>query len=215
MILALPISLAAAHVLGQERPWGEETARSQPAPRREAILRLAGHQPPEAAERNETPERSPGQLGPRGAERTKPVAPAAEGAQRGTKGPHRPLLSTFASLAVVLGLFLLVTWWLRRYLPGGSAPPPADVLEVLGRANIGHKQPVYLVRFGKGLLLVATGASGGLETLAEVTDPEEAARLAGMCQPAHSKGPASEFRDFFRAAAAQPPRATKAEDRRG
>ena len=88
------------------------------------------------------------------------------------------------------------------------------MLEVLGRGVIGHKQPVHLVRFGKGLLLVAANTSG-LETLAEVTDPEEVARLAGICQKAHPKSPAAEFRDFFQSAAGHPPRATKAEDRRG
>jgi flagellar biogenesis protein FliO len=93
-----------------------------------------------------------------------------------------PSASTMiGSLAIVVGLFLLVAWVLRRGMPKQPRTLPAGILEVLGRAPLVGRQQVHLVRLGNKLLLLAITPSG-IETLSEVTDPMEIDRLAGMCQ---------------------------------
>ena len=58
------------------------------------------------------------------------------------------LLTTFGSLAVVLGLFFLVAWVMRRNLPARSGALPGDVLEVLGRSTLAGKHQLHLIRLG-------------------------------------------------------------------
>ena len=133
---------------------------------------------------------------------------AAEGAATRSTGP---VVTMLASLAAVLGVFLLVTWFVRRHLPRGAGPLPTDVLEVLGRATIGHKQPLSLLRLGDRLLLVAIHPAGA-ETLAEITDPDEVTRLVGLCRQAQPQSASGAFRQVLQQMS-NPQRATKAEDR--
>src|SRR5207245_7896741 len=113
--------------------------------------------------------------------------------------PHTPgaVITSLGSLALVVGAFPFVMWFVRRHLPRGAGPLPSDVLEVLGRATIAHKQPVSLVRLGDQLLLVAIHA-GSAETLAEITDPDEVTRLVGICQQARPQSATSAFRQVLR-----------------
>ena len=87
----------------------------------------------------------------------------------------------FGSLAVVLGLFLGLVWFLRRGLPKAARLLSSDVVEVLGRSPLAGRQQMHVIRFGNRLLLVAVSPSGA-ETLAEISDPAEVDRLAGICQ---------------------------------
>jgi flagellar biogenesis protein FliO len=116
-----------------------------------------------------------------------------------------------ASLAVVLGLFFLVILLVRRHLPKGMGPLPSDVLELLGRAPVGQKQSVTLLRLGDRLLLVAISAAG-IETLSEITDPDEVTRLVGICRQAQPQSATTAFRQVLQQMSG-PPRAAKAEDR--
>ena len=49
-------------------------------------------------------------------------------------------------LALVLGLFFLVVWALRRASPNSSATLPGEVLETLGRAPLANRQQVLMLR---------------------------------------------------------------------
>jgi flagellar protein FliO/FliZ len=113
-----------------------------------------------------------------------------------------PSLTTVAgSLALVLGIFFLVVWLLRHTAPNGPGTLPAEVFEVLGRAPLANRQHVHLLRCGNRLLLVSVGSVGtgsGAKTLAEVTDPEEVERLAGLCRPVRPGRPAASLRQMFR-----------------
>jgi len=133
---------------------------------------------------------------------------SADGEKARSSGP---VVTTLASLAVVVGLFLLVMWFVRRHLPRGMGPLPSDVLEVLGRSSIGHKQPAALVRLGDRLLLVAAGGSG-LTTLAEITDADQVTRLVALCHQSRPHSASAAFRQVLEQMS-QPPRAGKAEDR--
>ena len=106
------------------------------------------------------------------------------------------LSTMLVSLAVVLGLFFLVAWTLRRSLPRTAQRLPREVVEVLGQAALAHRQQAQLVRLGNKLLLVSVSSSGA-ETLAEVTDPVEVARLAALCRGPSGAAAAANFRDVF------------------
>lgn len=106
------------------------------------------------------------------------------------------LITVASSLAVVLGLFSVVVWALRRSGPPGGLLLPGEVLEVLGRASLAHRQQVYLLRCGRKLLLVSVTPAGA-ETLSEIIDPPEVDRLAGLCRQAHPQSATAAFRQIL------------------
>jgi flagellar biogenesis protein FliO len=122
-------------------------------------------------------------------------------------GADRPdglpsLVAIGSSLAVVLGLFFVVAWVMRRAAPGGSAPLPKEAVEVLGRAPLSNREQMHLVRCGSKLLLVAVGPTG-VETMTEITDPDEVNRLAGLCRQSHPGSATTAFRQVFQQLAKQ------------
>lgn len=140
-------------------------------------------------------------LTPPGADRSLPLAkPGADGDARRSGSSIATILG---SLGIVLGLFLLVVWMLRRAMPRTSHNLPAGMVEVLGRASLTNRQHVHLVRCGNKLLLICILPSG-IETLTEITDPLEVDRLAGLCQQSPSNSTTAAFRQVFSDLAAQP-----------
>ena len=134
--------------------------------------------------------------------------PLAESQRAKPAGGLMALLSVGSSLAIVLGLFLLLAWGMRKAAPRGSIILPSEVFEVLGRAPLGARQQVQLLRCGSKLLLVSV-TPGGAETLTEVTEPTEVDRLAGLCHQAHPHSATAAFRQIFeqfatRSGASQP-----------
>jgi flagellar biogenesis protein FliO len=126
-------------------------------------------------------------LGSGGRSRGEPARPA---------GGLPAAVTVAGSLAVVLGLFLLVAWAMRRATPRGSALLPSEVFEVLGRAHLAGRQQAHLLRCGRKLLLVSV-TPAGIETLTEVTEPLEVDRLAGLCRQAQPHGATAAFRQIF------------------
>jgi len=106
------------------------------------------------------------------------------------------LLTMGASLVLVLGLFLIVAWLLRRATPGNVAVLPKEVFEILGRAPLASRHQVHMVRCGRKLLLLSA-SPGGIETLAEIDDPAEVDRLAGLCVQAQPGSASMVFRQVF------------------
>lgn len=111
-------------------------------------------------------------------------------------GGLRSLVSVASSLAVVLGLFFVVAWVMRRATPGGSAMLPGEVVEVLGRTVVSGRQQLQLLRCGNKLLLVSVTPTG-VETLTEITEPDEVNHLAGLCRQAHPDSASATFRQVF------------------
>jgi flagellar biogenesis protein FliO len=111
-------------------------------------------------------------------------------------GEVPPLVAGAASLGIVLSLFLLVTWVARRSMPKGAGFVPREAVEVLGRAPLAGRQQVHLVRCGNKILLVAMTPTG-VETLTEITDPDEVDRLAGICQHMSPARATASFRQMF------------------
>ena len=100
------------------------------------------------------------------------------------------------SLAVVLGLFFVVTWVMRRTAPGTPGLLPSEVVEVLGRAALAGRQQVHLIRLGGKLVLVSVSPTG-IETLSEVTEADEVQRLVGLCRHNHPSSATAVFRRVF------------------
>lgn len=101
----------------------------------------------------------------------KPSAPTPSGA----------LTTVGGSLALVLGLFLVIAWCTRRFSPTGSAILPKEAVELLGRTSLAARQQAHLVRIGNKLLLVAISPAGA-ETLTEISEPTEVENLTALCR---------------------------------
>jgi flagellar biogenesis protein FliO len=101
-----------------------------------------------------------------------------------------------SSLGIVIGIFLLLVWILRRAAPPGLARLPNEAFELLGRAPLAGKQQVHLLRCGNKLLLVSV-TPAGTETLTEITEPLEVDRLAGLCRQNQPHSSTAAFRQIF------------------
>jgi flagellar biogenesis protein FliO len=150
----------------------------------------------------------PAPLEPPGTPPPIPLAPRSRSKEGGAAGEVAragglPSVVTIgSSLTLVLGLFLVVAWLMRRAVPGGSALLPGEVLEVLGRAALAGRTQVHLVRLGNKLLLVSI-STASVETLAEITDTDEVTRLAGLCRQAQPGSTTAAFRQVLQQLAGQ------------
>jgi flagellar biogenesis protein FliO len=125
-----------------------------------------------------------------------PSGAKGKGPTSTAKTSSQSLVTVAVSLAIVLGLFFLVAWLMRRGMPRGGQTLPTDVLEVLGRMPLPGRQQLQLLRFGNKLLLVSL-APGVAETLAEISDPTEIDRLTGLCQQSRSGSATAVFRNML------------------
>ncbi|HMP07875.1 MAG TPA: flagellar biosynthetic protein FliO, partial [Lacipirellulaceae bacterium] len=101
-----------------------------------------------------------------------------------------------AAVAAVAALYLACSWMLRGGKPASSGALPAEAFAVLGRAPLTSQSFAQLVRLGNKLVLLAVGANGAT-ALAEVTDPEEVDRIAGLCHSAGRGGSSAEFQQVL------------------
>jgi flagellar biogenesis protein FliO len=105
--------------------------------------------------------------------------------------------STISALALVLGLFFMGAWVLRKGAKKKTSALPAAVVNVLGRVTIAPKQFAELLRVGNKLVLVAITPEGP-KPITEVTDPAEVDRLMGLCQQQDPRSPSRAFEHVFR-----------------
>ncbi len=132
-----------------------------------------------------------------------PLAPRRQRSERELLEPRAmpgnsgTLTTVVGSLAVVLGLFFVVAWCMRRSLPASMTRLPSEVVEMLGRAPLAGKQNLHLLRVGGKLVLVVVTPFGA-ETLTEVTHPDEVERLIALCKQNSGHGPTAEFRAVLR-----------------
>ncbi len=110
-----------------------------------------------------------------------------------------------AGLAVVVGLFIVCMWMLRRGGPKPNGALPADAFAVLGRAPLSPQTFAHLLRVGNKLVLVAM-TPGGVQPLTEVTDPMEVDRLTGLCAGVRGHGPSAEFQQVLAQLSREPAR---------
>lgn len=134
---------------------------------RSAPLRLA---PPDAASAREI---------------SKPKSPTATSA----------VTSVVGSLGVVLGVFLVIVWFSRRFKPAGAAQLPKEAVELLGRTSLSGQHSMHLLRIGGKLVLVALSPQGA-HPLAEINNPAEVERLADLCRRERTDSSSASFRQL-------------------
>lgn len=101
------------------------------------------------------------------------------------------------SLTVVLAAFLALAWLLRKSLPQGPRPLPDEVVKLLGRTILTARQQAYLLKFGNKLLLLSVSPTG-VDSIAELTDPDEVNRIEGICEQARPNSSSQSFRQTLR-----------------
>jgi flagellar protein FliO/FliZ len=129
-------------------------------------------------------------------------SPAGRTEPAKTSGGIQSMVTVAVSLAIVLSIFFLVVWVLRRASPGGLGTLPVEAFEVLGRSALANRQQVHLLRCGNKLLLVSVTINGA-ETLTEITDPAEVERLTDVCRQMRTNVAATALRRVFRPAEAR------------
>jgi flagellar biosynthetic protein FliO len=107
-----------------------------------------------------------------------------------------------SSLAVVVGLFLVFAWLMRRSGPAAAGGLSSEVIETLGKITLGYRQQVSLVRCGNRVLLLSV-TPHGVETLSEYSDPDEVTRLTALCRQTQPGSASTTFRQVFHQLAGQ------------
>jgi len=128
-----------------------------------------------------------------------PLAPPGGSSRPGGQGQGSgptSAVTVLGALGLVLGIFLLTAWGIRRAAPQGLQPLPNEVFEVLGRAPLAGRQQAHLLRLGNKLVLVSLSPAGA-EALAEITDPQEVDRVAGLCRQAQPGSATAVFRQVL------------------
>jgi len=104
----------------------------------------------------------------------------------------KSLASAGAGLGIVIGLFLLCMWLLRRSGPRPTSALPQEAVAVLGRVPLTAQHFAHLIQVGRKLALVSV-TSEGVSPITEVSDPQEVDRLLGLCM---RNGPQSSTAQF-------------------
>lgn len=107
-----------------------------------------------------------------------------------------PIATTFSALAVVLGIFLIFAWMMKRASGKGAAGLPNELVEILGQIPLNGRQRLCVVRFGRKLVLACVSIDGA-ETLAELTDPEEVEELLAVWRRTSPASASYAFRKVF------------------
>jgi flagellar biogenesis protein FliO len=111
--------------------------------------------------------------------------------------PVETMYTTGTATALVVGLFMLCAWALRRGARKSAVLLSSDVAHVLGRVPLAARQFAELVHIGNKLVLLSVTASGA-ELLTEITDPVEVDRLLGICKQKDNQSSTVEFDEMFR-----------------
>lgn len=110
--------------------------------------------------------------------------------------PVLPWVTTLGALAVVIGVFLVFAWTVKRMNPQSGAVLPREVVEVLGQTSLSARQRLCLIRLGRKVILVAVSPDG-LETLSEIDDPVEVDHLVGLCASQRNGSSTQAFKSLF------------------
>jgi flagellar biogenesis protein FliO len=111
--------------------------------------------------------------------------------------------TALAATALVVGLFLVCAWALKKGMPKSSRVLPREAVEILGRCPLGNKQFAHLLHVGNKVILVSVTPNGA-ETLVEVDNPNEVTRILGVCASASPGSTSKEFDAMFHQFAKEP-----------
>jgi flagellar biogenesis protein FliO len=130
----------------------------------------------------------PGATAAAGAGTTERPVPEAAGRGWGGLGAGE-ILRVSAALAVVLALLIGARVLLRRVggaLRGGGRP--GGIMNILGRYPVARGQSLVLLRLGAGRIVLVHQSRSSMTTLAEVSDPDEIARLVARIEAGAVRG---------------------------
>jgi flagellar biogenesis protein FliO len=127
----------------------------------------------------------------------KPSDPDSKGDIKKPTNSIGSFLGVIFSMGIVISLFLGLAWVYKKSLPKSMGRLPHEVVQVLGRTSISPRQQMYVVRFGKKLLLVSQ-QPGQTQTLSEISDDEEVDRLTGICESHLPSSATQSFSDVLR-----------------
>lgn len=112
------------------------------------------------------------------------------------KAPDGVVRNTAISLGLVLGLFLVVAWMMKKSQPRSHSALPSGVVEVLGRVQVSPKQQLQLIRMGPKLLLVSSTGQQ-MQTLGEISEPHQVEQMLALCHSDRSGGVSQSFRQIM------------------
>ena len=132
--------------------------------------------------------------------------------------PMDSLITVGGSLCVVLAVFFGLAVLTRRGTPKNLGKLPGEVIEVLGKTPLVKGQDLQLVRIGAKLLLICITPTG-CETLTEITNDEEVARLSSICRKNSPTSVTAAFNQMLTTMGREPASgftgAARSSDRRG
>jgi len=134
---------------------------------------------------------------PSGSLRTDEQSSAAADLTKSWGLPLDSLVTTITALVLVVGLFLLCMWAMRRGTRHATGRLPSEVVSVLGSMPLGGRQMAQLLRVGNKLVLISVTPSGA-QPLAEVTDAAEVDRLLGLCAGGGARSSSTNYERTFR-----------------
>jgi flagellar biogenesis protein FliO len=187
---SLALLILSTIALGTRGGWAEQPAHART--QLPSATSVEGKTSPASTIANSSSQRDPIQI--RLPQRSKLSAAANRNVPK-----RRATTSTFtviSSLAIVVGIFLLLAWLTRRAAPNSSQALPSDVVQVLGRAPLAARNMMHLVRIGNKLILVSL-TNQGAATLTEITDPQEVERLSARCERARPGSISATFRNVL------------------
>jgi flagellar biogenesis protein FliO len=100
------------------------------------------------------------------------------------------------ALAAVVALIFLLRWVAKRFFGVTGTSRSTRAVQVLSRSPLSPRQQLVLLRVGRRLLIVADGG-GQMNTLSEITDPDEVAALVGQLQDDHGDRGTKSFGTMF------------------
>lgn len=151
---------------------------------------VAGPVSAEPRHLNETSETRPRPLPARNAPAT-----AAEPSSRSLPA-STSVWGSLIGLAVVVGVMLVASRWLRVHGPASLRGLPNEAVEALGQRVLSRGIAVHLVRCGSRMLVLGVGPDG-VRTLSEITDPVEVDLLAGACRRRDETAGVNTFAQMF------------------
>ena len=113
------------------------------------------------------------------------------------------LTTAGTGLAIVVGLFLICMTLVKRSGPKPMSPLPSDAVSVLGRVSLANRNFAQLLQVGNKLVLVAITPEGATP-ITEVTDPNEVARLLGICLRNSKQSSSAEFQQVLEQLSQEP-----------
>ena len=120
----------------------------------------------------------------------------ASGAARAKPTPGFDPARVVGALVLVVVLILLIRWGARRFFGAAGATRSSRIVQVLCRSPLTPRQQLVVLRVGRRLLVVADGG-GQMNTLSEITDPDEVAALMGQVQDDHTARATRSFGKLF------------------